>query len=145
MKKNPTKKLIDKIFGKTLPGISEIVDPKKMLNLSKKEGMVADLFSVAVLSAQKDEEKKSGKRRQFSASTRKAVLKRQKNKCKSCRKKSDHFDLDHIDGNKSNNDITNCQALCPNCHAKKTRKKEKEKAKKLNRWKKWLVKKINQD
>jgi len=142
VKKNHTKKLFDEIFGKTLPGISEFVDPKKVLNLSKKEGIAADLISAAVLSAKKDEEEKSGKRKQFSQSTRKAVLNHQKNKCKSCHKKSDHFDFDHIDGNKFNNDITNCQALCPNCHAKKTRKKDGQK---LNRWKKWLVKKINQD
>jgi 5-methylcytosine-specific restriction endonuclease McrA len=31
------------------------------------------------------------------------------------------WDYDHIDGNRSNNKISNCQALCPNCHAKKTR------------------------
>jgi 5-methylcytosine-specific restriction endonuclease McrA len=31
------------------------------------------------------------------------------------------WDYDHIDGNRSNNDPSNCQALCPNCHAKKTR------------------------
>ena len=142
MKKNPTKKLVDKIIK--IPGISEFVDPKKMFNLSKKEGMAADLFSAIVLSAQKDEEKKSGKRRQFSESIKKKVKEHQKNKCKSCGKKSKHFDFDHIDGNKSNNDITNCQALCLDCHADKNRKKEKEKAKKLSRWKKWLAKKINQ-
>ena len=30
------------------------------------------------------------------------------------------WDYDHIDGNRSNNHARNCQASCPNCHAKKT-------------------------
>jgi hypothetical protein len=30
------------------------------------------------------------------------------------------WDYDHKDGNRSNNHARNCQALCPNCHAKKT-------------------------
>lgn len=32
------------------------------------------------------------------------------------------FDFDHIDNDRSNNDFSNCQALCPNCHAIKTRR-----------------------
>lgn len=35
------------------------------------------------------------------------------------------FELDHVDGNKYNNEITNLQILCPNCHSVKTRKQEK--------------------
>ena len=35
------------------------------------------------------------------------------------------WDFDHIDGDSSNNSLSNCQALCPNCHAKKTRKTKK--------------------
>jgi hypothetical protein len=31
------------------------------------------------------------------------------------------WDYDHIDGNRSNNNPHNLQALCPNCHAKKSR------------------------
>lgn len=34
---------------------------------------------------------------------------------------ADIWDFDHKDGNRSNNSPGNCQALCPNCHAKKTR------------------------
>ena len=49
-------------------------------------------------------------------------MKNQDNKCKACRKKSKHWDFDHIDGDSSNNRLENSQALCPNCHDKKTRK-----------------------
>ena len=31
------------------------------------------------------------------------------------------LDMDHIDGNNSNNDPDNLQTLCKNCHAKKSR------------------------
>jgi len=31
------------------------------------------------------------------------------------------WDFDHKDGNRYNNSPSNCQALCPTCHAKKTR------------------------
>ena len=37
------------------------------------------------------------------------------------------FELDHIDGNKYNNELPNLQILCPNCHAIKTRHQEKGK------------------
>jgi len=32
------------------------------------------------------------------------------------------WDYDHKNGNRSNNKISNCQALCPNCHAKKDKR-----------------------
>jgi hypothetical protein len=31
------------------------------------------------------------------------------------------WDYDHVDRDRSNNDSNNCQVLCPNCHARKTR------------------------
>jgi 5-methylcytosine-specific restriction endonuclease McrA len=50
------------------------------------------------------------------------VLKDQHYKCAIYKRSAGVWDYDHhIDGNRSNNDIFNCQALCPNCHAKKTR------------------------
>lgn len=61
-------------------------------------------------------------RRSFSKSTKAEALKRQNYRCNICGKKSDVWDFDHIDGDSSNNSLENCQALCPNCHAKKTRK-----------------------
>jgi 5-methylcytosine-specific restriction endonuclease McrA len=42
------------------------------------------------------------------------------------KEESDVWEYDHINGNSSDNRLENCQALCPNCHARKTRKiKEK--------------------
>jgi hypothetical protein len=62
------------------------------------------------------------KRKSFSGTTKLAVLRRQDHRCISCNKVLNTFDLDHIDGDKTNNSLSNCQALCPNCHAEKTRR-----------------------
>ena len=121
MKKDPIKKVLGKLDN-TLPGLSEILYDGIKKNTTKKEQAYLKLGAGLYLNAKKDEKAKSGKRRQFPKLTKEKVLKMQKNRCKLCGKKSDVWDFDHIDGDKSNNDISNCQALCPNCHAKKTRK-----------------------
>jgi hypothetical protein len=61
------------------------------------------------------------KRQYFSSDVKRKVLKNQDYKCANCKKSAGVWDYDHHDGDRSNNDISNCQALCPNCHAKKTR------------------------
>lgn len=63
-------------------------------------------------------------RKHFPKSIQNAVLKIQRNRCNMCGKKLEEINFDHIDGNRSNNSITNCQALCPNCHAKKSRQRK---------------------
>jgi len=68
-------------------------------------------------------------RRNFSKLTKAKTLKRQNYCCNHCGKKSDVWDFDHIDGASSNNSLDNSQALCPECHAKKTRKRKQKKLK----------------
>ena len=62
-------------------------------------------------------------RKNFSKDFKKLVRKSQKNKCSKCEEKLEEETIEyhHIDGNRSNNSLNNCEALCPNCHAKKTR------------------------
>ncbi len=72
---------------------------------------------------------KSSSRRSFSKTKQKAALEKQNYRCNDCGKKSDVWDFDHTDGNSLNNSLDNCQALCPNCHAKKTRNLKKRKLK----------------
>ena len=61
------------------------------------------------------------RKRKFSESTKKRVLIRQNYMCMICGEPLEDPEFDHIDGNPFNNHHLNCQALCPNCHAKKTR------------------------
>jgi len=63
------------------------------------------------------------KRKDFSKTTQEITLIKQAYRCNICKKRLDVVNFDHIDGNRSNNNINNCQALCPNCHAKKSRNK----------------------
>ena len=61
------------------------------------------------------------KRQYFKAYIKQSTILKQRYKCAICKKRAGVWDYDHIDGNRSNNHARNCQALCPNCHAKKTR------------------------
>ena len=75
----------------------------------------------------------SGKRMPFSAGVKVDTLIKQKLRCKNpkCRKvftkeRRPHFD--HIKG-RSDRGVSNCQALCPNCHEIKNQKEAKAEAK----------------
>ena len=61
------------------------------------------------------------RRRTFSTQTKKLILRNQNFKCVKCRVNAGIWDFDHKDGNRANNKASNCQALCPTCHARKSR------------------------
>jgi len=44
----------------------------------------------------------------------------QDGKCAKCQRPPPRWEYDHIDGDRSNNSLSNCQGLCPNCHSVKT-------------------------
>ena len=48
------------------------------------------------------------------------VRERQYDKCIMCYTTPSKWKYDYIDGNKSNNDLNNCQGLCPDCQSVKT-------------------------
>ena len=60
-------------------------------------------------------------RKSFSQVTRRRILEKQNHKCAQCRKILIVVDFDHKNGNRADSRESNCQALCPNCHAIKTR------------------------
>lgn len=69
-----------------------------------------------------------GKRRErqhFSDSVKESVLRKQNHKCAHCKRILNVVDWDHKNGDRSNSNESNCQALCPNCHAIKTRSPRK--------------------
>jgi hypothetical protein len=61
------------------------------------------------------------KRRSFTTQTRRHVLRIQNFKCGICKRNVGVWDYHHKDGNRANNNTSNCQALCPTCHAKRSR------------------------
>lgn len=79
------------------------------------------LFVIAIVLVILKLIKKPKKRRSFPLEVKRQTLRDQDHRCAICRRNKGIWDYDHIDGNRTNNDISNCQALCPDCHAKKTR------------------------
>lgn len=72
------------------------------------------------------------KRKGFTAGQKLEILANQNHRCASCNKpftKSRRPHFDHIDGDSSNNEIENGQALCPNCHDLKSRDQSRERIK----------------
>jgi len=65
--------------------------------------------------------KMKSNRKGFSSLVKKQVLINQNHECIHCHGFLTTVDFDHADGDRSNNDISNCKALCPNCHAYKSR------------------------
>src|SRR2546426_4754148 len=63
-------------------------------------------------------------REDFSEEAKLATLRKQDHRCAICGRLLGVVDFDHIDGDRSNNDVSNCQAICPYCHAIKSRTKQ---------------------
>ena len=59
-------------------------------------------------------------RKGWTESEKEQVRINQDGKCAICQKPPPRWEYDHIDGNRENNDLSNCQGLCPNCHSVKT-------------------------
>jgi len=113
-----------KKLDKYIPGASSFIDTR--IFDDEKQALV-EIASSLILNSEKkkklQEASQKGKRKQFSKKTKQMTLIKQNFRCASCKNRLEFPDFDHIDGNSSNNDISNCKALCPNCHARKTRKK----------------------
>ena len=89
---------------------------------------IGPLFSILVTGLVLNSFKKLKKntnmaRKGFSQGTRERILRKQNHRCVYCRKVLKIIDYHHKNGNRSDNRENNCQALCPNCHAIKTRNK----------------------
>jgi len=109
--KNPPKEVSERFWR-------ELEEEKVMreLEVRMEEKKKEELLQEKIRSEHQSKERKG-----FPDSVRQQVLKKQNISCANCKKFSQTWDFDHIDGDRSNNKISNCQALCPNCHALKSR------------------------
>jgi hypothetical protein len=78
------------------------------------------ITGITMKSLRRVESRKSKERKGFTKLIKYNVLKRQ-NKCAHCRKILIVVDFHHKNGDRSDNKQSNCQALCPSCHAIETR------------------------
>jgi hypothetical protein len=65
--------------------------------------------------------KKQKERRDFPDTIKERVLKKQNHRCADCKRLLNVVDWDHRNRKRYDNSESNCLALCPNCHAIKTR------------------------
>ena len=100
----------------------------EVLDLLVQPSSIALLFSIVVTgivlnSLKKLKKRTNVSRKGFSQVTRDRILRKQNHRCVYCRKVLTVIDYHHKNGDRSDNNENNCQALCPNCHAIKTRNK----------------------
>ena len=87
------------------------------------------LTSIVIFSIIQIEQKQHKKRmvyltrEPFSELVKQTTLQNQDDKCNMCNISLNKYviEYDHIDNDKTNNQLSNCQALCINCHSKKIR------------------------
>ena len=84
-------------------------------------GLLFIIFIFTISAALLIRKHRKRERKYFPTEIKKNTLKKQRYRCAICKWNAGLFDFDHLDGNRSNNKMSNCIALCPNCHAKKTR------------------------
>ena len=116
----PTKKLFRKL-DKKVPGFSYLFNPKKIFDLNKNQSDLLEVAASFLLMGDKVSKRKAN-RRQFPKLTKQKTLVRQNFCCNSCRNPLEEVEFHHKNGNRVDNRLENCEALCPNCHAKKTRR-----------------------
>ena len=93
-------------------------------------GSIIPLLTSFVIYAIIQTEKKQHKgrmvyltREPFSELVKQSTFQNQDGKCNMCNMSLSNYviEYDHIDNDKTNNQLSNCQVLCINCHSKKLR------------------------
>jgi hypothetical protein len=59
-------------------------------------------------------------RRGWDETEKEEVRSRQDGRCNKCGRHPPRWEYHHRDGNRSNDNLRNCEGLCPNCHSVKT-------------------------
>ncbi len=104
-----------------VPNLRSIIEDAPILS-----GLILLFLIIMIVIAVKRNKsrKKPQERKGFSQSVRHNVLRKQNHKCAHCKRLLNVVDYDHKNGIRSDNNERNCQALCPNCHAIKTRREK---------------------
>ena len=90
--------------------------------------LLTSIVIFAIIQIEKNQHKKRMvhlTREPFSELVKQTTLQNQDGKCNMCNISLSKYviEYDHIDNDKTNNQLSNCQALCINCHSKKIRTK----------------------
>ena len=127
--------IVSVVYNNIIFGQTDIFEESISKDLPNEEEFIVILFFLFLLigAAIWKFIHRTKERRYFSTEVKRQVLIDQNYKCAICKRSTEVWDYDHKDGNRSNNKTSNCQALCPNCHAKKTRGLLKAKEKSQSR------------
>ncbi|MEK6946344.1 MAG: tetratricopeptide repeat protein [Nanoarchaeota archaeon] len=101
-----------KRYEEAIPFFDEAIklEPKNLLWQVNKRGILKNITP----------KKEFIERKGWTESEKEQVRISQDGKCAICQKPPPRWEYDHIDGNRSNDILSNCQGLCPNCHSVKT-------------------------
>ena len=88
--------------------------------------LLTSIVIFAIIQTEKNQHKKRMvylTREPFSELVKQTALQNQDGKCNMCNMSLSNYviEYDHIDNDRTNNQLSNCQALCINCHSKKIR------------------------
>ena len=88
-------------------------------------GWIAIIVVIIIIAIILSVSRKSSKsislpRRGWTEIEKEQVRQRQRGLCQKCFRPPPRWEYDHIDVDRSNNELDNCQGLCPNCHSTKT-------------------------
>ena len=89
--------------------------------------LLTSIVIYAIIQIEKNQHKKRMvhlTREPFSELVKQTTLQNQDGKCNMCNMSLSNYviEYDHIDNDKTNNQLSNCQALCINCHSEKTKR-----------------------
>ncbi len=103
-----------------VPGFSEIFNPKEIFDLDKNQSNLLDFAASFLLTIEKASKTK-GDRKAFPKLVKQMTLIKQDFCCKDCKKYSEVLEFHHKNGDRSDNQPSNCEALCLTCHRKRHR------------------------
>jgi len=99
----------------------EIADSGDVRGLVVSILLIAGAVAIGIGIKRLSRRKNQDERHRFAETVKERVLKRQNHRCAHCKRLLNVVDWDHKNGKRYDNSESNCQALCPNCHAVKTR------------------------